>query len=520
MSSVKGPEPTGLTIEQQDAVEKAVDLQPGQALKVIAFAGAGKTFTLKKIAKAKKGRGLYLAFNASIAKEARTKFADTRCHASTIHATALAVVRGITGEPRNFKAVDVIESGVIAQVKMPRMAEWSETRIAYGALKTIAHFCNSDDKMMSDKHAELAIIDLVGDPDFLTGKSQIDRARTGLDYYVEPIRQVAFQFWAHCIKEKKCNHDMYLKVIDLENKLRQQAFAGFDYIMMDEAQDTNAVQRSILMKTGLPVIAVGDSYQSIYSWRGADDALKKLPGEEAYLTQSFRFGENIASLARDILASRPDGGPEKQLTGLGPGNSYPENKSRRAIICRTNMGIINEAMKLAKSGTPFNVSNIETVFDDLNSALAIKQRKPSLVTKPEFKHFASWEAFKYEAEAGGDQTMQQIVRIISDDRVDDVRKLANMNRTNQTPDTVELTTIHKSKGNEWSHVTMGEDCRSYKDLTERYREAQTKSAKHVTMAMEEFNAFYVGVTRAMHSIDGHEHLMPPPQPKPVHFAAQ
>ena len=56
-------------------------------------------------------------------------------------------------------------------------------------------------------------------------------------------------------------------------EIRQKYAARFDYILVDEYQDTNHVQMSIVMqlcKEKLRVCAVGDDSQSIYSFRGAN----------------------------------------------------------------------------------------------------------------------------------------------------------------------------------------------------------------------------------------------------------
>ena len=83
-----------LTEEQERVVEEALSRQH---LKVIAFAGAGKTFTLQQVAKALKEtfphlRILYLTFNRSLAEEARHKF-QGYAEVRTNHALALAHYR-------------------------------------------------------------------------------------------------------------------------------------------------------------------------------------------------------------------------------------------------------------------------------------------------------------------------------------------------------------------------------------------------------------------------------------------
>jgi F-box protein 18 (helicase) len=75
-----------LTQEQKDIV--SCDLLPGQILKVIAFAGTGKTSILVEYAKARPHmRFLYIAFNKSVQNEARKKF-PSNVTAKTSHAIA------------------------------------------------------------------------------------------------------------------------------------------------------------------------------------------------------------------------------------------------------------------------------------------------------------------------------------------------------------------------------------------------------------------------------------------------
>lgn len=75
------------TAEQIDAIDLA---SQGKSMKLIAFAGAGKTSTLTMIAKrlGEDGkRGLYLAFNKDIAREAGGKL-PPNVQASTFHSLA------------------------------------------------------------------------------------------------------------------------------------------------------------------------------------------------------------------------------------------------------------------------------------------------------------------------------------------------------------------------------------------------------------------------------------------------
>lgn len=78
------------TAEQEQVVEA---VRAGGAVKVKAYAGAGKTSTLRMAAESRgRARGLYLAFNREIANEAARKFPqNTRCR--TVHSLAYSGTR-------------------------------------------------------------------------------------------------------------------------------------------------------------------------------------------------------------------------------------------------------------------------------------------------------------------------------------------------------------------------------------------------------------------------------------------
>ena len=93
-------------------------------------------------------------------------------------------------------------------------------------------------------------------------------------------------------------------------EIRQKYAGRFDYILVDEYQDTNHVQMSIVMqlcKEKLRVCAVGDDSQSIYSFRGAniDNILnyqKQLPGTQLFkLEQNYRSTQIIVEAANSLI---------------------------------------------------------------------------------------------------------------------------------------------------------------------------------------------------------------------------
>ena len=93
-------------------------------------------------------------------------------------------------------------------------------------------------------------------------------------------------------------------------EVRRKYAERFDFILVDEYQDTNHVQMSIVMqlcREKLRVCAVGDDSQSIYSFRGAniDNILnfqRQLPGTRLFkLEQNYRSTQTIVEAANSLI---------------------------------------------------------------------------------------------------------------------------------------------------------------------------------------------------------------------------
>ena len=64
-----------------------------------------------------------------------------------------------------------------------------------------------------------------------------------------------------------------------------------DFILFDEAQDSDGVMLSVLgLQREAQIIYVGDPYQQIHKWSGAVNAMAQIDVPERALRESFRFG--------------------------------------------------------------------------------------------------------------------------------------------------------------------------------------------------------------------------------------
>jgi DNA helicase-2/ATP-dependent DNA helicase PcrA len=111
---------------------------------------------------------------------------------------------------------------------------------------------------------------------------------------------------------------------DIRKKWREQ----FKYIMIDEYQDTNAAQYKLVkMLTGddKNIAVVGDDWQSIYSWRGADFR-NILNFEHDYpnctvikLEQNYRSTKAILDAAHAVITKNQQRSDKKLWTDAGNG---------------------------------------------------------------------------------------------------------------------------------------------------------------------------------------------------------
>jgi DNA helicase-2/ATP-dependent DNA helicase PcrA len=84
----------------------------------------------------------------------------------------------------------------------------------------------------------------------------------------------------------------------------------FQYILIDEYQDTNYIQFQILKELSLKsekICGVGDDYQSIYSFRGAtlsniSNFIKTFPNVTIFkLCQNYRSNSNIVKVSNQLI---------------------------------------------------------------------------------------------------------------------------------------------------------------------------------------------------------------------------
>ncbi len=113
-----------------------------------------------------------------------------------------------------------------------------------------------------------------------------------------------------------------VRMLRSSDELRQLWQKRFQYILIDEYQDTNAAQYrliKLLTNEAKNICVVGDDWQSIYSWRGADftnilNFERDYPGAEVIkLEQNYRSTKTILDAAHNVITKNTQR-TDKKLT--------------------------------------------------------------------------------------------------------------------------------------------------------------------------------------------------------------
>lgn len=125
--------------------------------------------------------------------------------------------------------------------------------------------------------------------------------------------------------------DLLLKTLELfalNPAIREKWQKKFQHILIDEYQDTNAIQYrlvKLLVNEKRNICVVGDDWQSIYSWRGADftnilNFEKDFPGAKVIkLEQNYRSTGNILKASQKIISKNETRTDKELFTEAGDG---------------------------------------------------------------------------------------------------------------------------------------------------------------------------------------------------------
>lgn len=313
----------GLNTEQQ----RAVECTEGPLL-ILAGAGSGKTKTLThRIAyiiatgKATPYNILAVTFTNKAAREMRERVAqllgqsaDNRSFMpfmGTFHSICVRLLRQDgehIGIPKNFVIFD--EADRLAAVKQ--------------ACKTA---------MIDEKsYPPRTLASIISN-----AKNELLTPQDYLGVASGPTQRAAAQIFPLYQKTLKDNNaldfdDLISRTVNLlqaQTTIRRKWQEQFKYIMIDEYQDTNAAQYKLvklLTNINNNIVVVGDDFQSIYSWRGADfrnilNFEKDYPNATIIkLEQNYRSTQAILNAAHQVITKNKERSDKKLWTDNGAGS--------------------------------------------------------------------------------------------------------------------------------------------------------------------------------------------------------
>lgn len=453
--------------------------QPGNLI-LRAGAGSGKTTTIVEMVRRSFGSTIFLAFNRSIADELKARGVNARTFHSLVYSPVLRFKRARNAEPNKLR---LIVDERLGDTDRRLYGSFMVKLVSLARQQGIG--CLIDD-------AEQNWIDLVDHHDLELENDNAEFARA-----IDLSRQLLA--WS--------NHD---ERVDFDDMLYVAVKEGitlpkYDFVYVDEAQDTNAIQRAILRKImheNSRLIAVGDPSQAIYGFRGADsDSMDLIKQEfnctELPLTVSYRCGRKIVEHAAQFgtIEAAPSA-IEGEVVAVGKWD-LNEFKANDLVICRVTRPLIAVAYRLMKARIPAYIMGREigagmvSLIKKLNAkGIDNLIERLNIYTNREVEKA---KAKKQEAKAATIQDKTECILFLIDSLKETDRTVPELIRVIENlftdkANAVVLATIHKAKGLEARRVFWID------------RGFKCYQPKQEWQQQQETNLCYVAASRAKESL--------------------
>ena len=483
-----------------------------------AVAGSGKTTTILEAAKHVKpdSKVLFMAFNRAIVQEIKSKLPKTT-KALTFNGLGhkslcqnLGSVRLDANKDMGiFKDLETdyapaIKSKLYEPVrKLCSLAKYSGiVPEGYGNSITPDHY---DSWKAVMEHHDVDVddaLDLLMEMENITDKDDEEvEERALVEEAIRMTREIL-------IAGLECN-----EIVDFNDQLYFPVAKGyhlekFDVIFVDEAQDLSIIQRELIkqaLKKDGRVIAVGDTFQAIYGFRGADSSSMANTKEEFDCTPlplsiTYRCPKVITKKAQEYVKhiECPKDAKNGVLENKGIIQDCKLNP-RDMVICRVNASLMRVAHNLIQKKVPFHylgqdfVKGLVTLLDKVS-------KKENMDIETFEKRLERWyniqlvRAQRRKKGEGAIRDKYESFQIILDSfgAKDTDHLKVDIERVFRKPygDSVILSTIHKAKGLEAPTVYY------LNSHIGDYFIAQSGGWAQ----QQEYNMHYVAVTRAIDNL--------------------
>ena len=479
-----------------------------------AVAGAGKTTTIVRGAELMDGTVCMLAYNSKMAAELKERVAGMDgVEAKTFHGAGFSALR------RAFKSAPWAQRGGGPDDKKVRrivdalIAEKGRDDLL-GLEDTVCDIVS-----MAKQRGIGALSSIVDEQqwyDMIDHFALDENLPEGQEHMIPQLVKLG----QICLKR---SNETVAECIDFDDMVYVPLQRGlrmwqFDWLLVDEAQDTNPTRRALarkMLRPGGRLVAVGDPHQAIYGFTGTDnDSLDQIARDfgciRLPLTVTYRCPKAVVAVARQWVdhIEAHETAPQGEVVRYDYEEILDRVRIGDAVLCRYNKPLVSLVFKLIKAGVPAKIEG-RAIGEGL-VRLAGKWKVATLdALAGRLEKYLEREVAK--AKARGDERkveevhdrvdtmhvlidrarelkhtrvteLQEMIRTVFDDRVVDAKNM------------VTLCSGHRSKGLEWDRVhILG------------LEELQPGRAKHDWQLQQEFNLMYVEVTRAkqtLHIVSG------------------
>ena len=455
---------------EQESILDAVKTSSSNLI-INALAGTGKTSTLRLIDRALPASlpCLYLAFNKRIVQEALEP--DDRGNDK---------FRSLT----TIKTFNSLGHRIWADSIGPKLS--LNTRKTNDLFKlAITEFSKEDQKIAWEDYSLIAdgvnkakALGYVPEGKYEKAKRLITKSQLASRLDEEPSDYVLDLIDAILLLSIR---SAYTGQIDFNDQIYMPALFGgtlprYPLVLIDEAQDLNPVNHELLRKLAKGrCIAVGDSWQSIFAFRGAvQEGMSKLQGqfkmEQFDLTVSFRCPSVIVQNAHwrvPHLKWFREGGHVERLASISI-TSIPDNTT---IICRNNAPLFKLALQLLA-----NKRGVSVAGSDLGPRIVgiMKKLGPDKMPKAELEdEIETWRFEKIEKQSKSADDMADCMRVFASFGTTLGQAIAYADYLFKQTGTIQLLTGHKAKGLEFETVFhldpwLIKDCNGSQEKNLRY----------------------------------------------------
>lgn len=468
---------------------------------ISAVAGSGKTTTIVECAKRipRNKSVLFLAFNKSIAEELSQRlsaFPNVQC--MTLHSLGYRAIMKTCRGRRLFMHYTKQRDYILNNIEVLSNVISNDTPDAEKNIFTY-NTCNLLEKCR---------VNLIN----ANEKEKIEEiaAHHSIDLFADEVNAVSLLLetcYTFNVGDKIDFTDML--TLPIKNASIKRYVPKYDWVFIDECQDLSRAQRELMLsalKDDGRFIAVGDRNQAINGFAGAGcdsfDLLADLANKnELPLSVNYRCGKDIIALAQQIVPQI------KAFEGSECGKvintkSFADLKGGDMVLCRTAAPLVSLCLKMLANNIVANVKGKDLGQNLLN---LVERLKPMNITYLFLKLDAELEKICKDLEKRKVKNIETNSRVVSfKDKIECLkafaensstlaelkRKIAYVFSDESQKNSINLCTVHKSKGLEAENVFIILPSKlplTWKDQKE-------------WEAQQELNLKYVAITRAKKSL--------------------